>query len=203
MSHATSGESAHRPPHARDGRDTAPAQRFLHPRGRGTERHGITPDPECGPNHDPRHPRGAENARPAPPPRAGEAADLVPRHPRGGHRNAGSPPSPEALRALLFSAGRGAARDALALAEAESGQTRPDAAFAAADRFLAEAPEPKLPFGGADLIARGVAGGRRIGKTLRAFEALWVGAGLPSEPETLARLLNEAVAESARGETPA
>jgi poly(A) polymerase len=114
-----------------------------------------------------------------------------------------APPSPEALRALLFSAGRGAARDALALAEAESGETRPDAAFAAADRFLAEAPELKLPFGGADLLARGVAGGRRVGETLRGFEALWVRAGFPSEPETLARLLNEAVAESARGETPA
>jgi poly(A) polymerase len=114
-----------------------------------------------------------------------------------------APPSPEALRALLFSAGRRAARDALALAEAESGEPRPDAAFAAADRFLAEAPEPKLPLSGADLLARGVAGGRRVGETLRAFEALWVRAGFPSEPETLARLLNEAVAESGRGQTPA
>ena len=33
-------------------------------------------------------------------------------------------------------------------------------AFAAADRFLAETPEPKLPFSGADMIARGVAAGR-------------------------------------------
>ena len=60
-----------------------------------------------------------------------------------------APPSADALRALLFNAGREAARDALALAEAESGAPAPDAAFAAADRFLAETPEPKLPFGGA------------------------------------------------------
>jgi poly(A) polymerase len=113
-----------------------------------------------------------------------------------------APPSPEALRALLFSAGREAARDALALAEAESGALGRDAAFDAADRFLAQAPEPKLPFSGADLIARGVAGGPRIGQTLRAFQSLWIRAGFPAEPETLARLLDEAVAELARGEAP-
>jgi poly(A) polymerase len=109
-----------------------------------------------------------------------------------------APPSLEALRALLFNAGREAARDALALAEAESGAPAGDAAFAAADRFLAETPEPKLPFSGADLIARGVPAGRPVGQTLRALEALWVRAGFPKEPETLARLL-----EQARGEASA
>jgi poly(A) polymerase len=107
------------------------------------------------------------------------------------------PPSPETLRALLFNTGREPARDALALAQAESGAPPADVAFAAADRFLAEAPEPKLPFGGADLIARGVPAGPRVGETLRAFQALWVRAGFPDEPETLAHLLNEAVAELA------
>jgi tRNA nucleotidyltransferase/poly(A) polymerase len=110
-----------------------------------------------------------------------------------------APPSPEALRALLFNTGREAARDALGLAQAESGAPPADAAFAAADRFLAEAPEPKVPFGGADLIARGVPAGPRIGETLRAFQALWTRAGFPDEPEALARLLDEAMAESARG----
>ena len=57
-------------------------------------------------------------------------------------------------------AGREAARDALILAQAESEAPPSDAAFAAADRFLADAPEPKLPVSGADLIARGVAAGR-------------------------------------------
>jgi poly(A) polymerase len=114
-----------------------------------------------------------------------------------------SPPSPDGWRALLINAGREAARDALALAEAESGAPAWDAAFAAADRFLAEAPEPKLPFSGADLIARGVAGGPLVGRTLRAFQALWIRAGFPKEPETLARLLEEAAAEVARREASA
>jgi poly(A) polymerase len=113
-----------------------------------------------------------------------------------------APPSANGLRALLLSAGRQAARDALALAEAESEAPPSDAGFAAADRFLAEAPEPRLPFSGADLIARGVARGRPVGQTLRAFQALWIRAGFPKEPETLARLIEEAVA-AARGEASA
>jgi poly(A) polymerase len=109
-----------------------------------------------------------------------------------------APPSFQALRALLFSAGREAARDALALAEAESGAPASGTAFASADRFLADTPEPKLPVSGADLMARGVAAGRPVGRALRAFQALWIRAGFPKEPEMLARLLEEAVAETAR-----
>jgi tRNA nucleotidyltransferase/poly(A) polymerase len=111
-----------------------------------------------------------------------------------------APPSFDGLRTLLFNAGREAARDALMLAQAESEGPPSDAAFAAADRFLADAPEPKLPISGADLIARGVATGRPVGGALRAFQALWIRAGFPKDPETLARLLEEAVAESARTE---
>src|SRR5271168_1867182 len=78
-----------------------------------------------------------------------------------------SPPSFHGLRALLFKAGREAARDALALAQAESDAPASDAVFATANRFLADAPEPKLPISGADLIARGVAAGQPVGRALR------------------------------------
>ena len=74
-----------------------------------------------------------------------------------------APPSLHGLRTLLFNAGREAARDALALAHAESEAPSSDEAFGAADRFLADAPEPRLPISGADLIARGVATGRPVG----------------------------------------
>jgi len=109
-----------------------------------------------------------------------------------------APPSRHGLATLLFGAGREAARDALALAQAESEAPATDAAFAGADRFLADAPEPKLPIGGADMIARGVAAGRPVGQALRAFQALWIRAGFPREPETLARLIEQAVVEAAR-----
>ena len=109
-------------------------------------------------------------------------------------------PSFHGLRTLLFSAGRQAARDALMLTQAESEALPLDAAFAVADRFLADEPEPKLPISGTDFIARGVAAGRPVGRALRAFQVLWIRAGFPKEPETLTRLLEEAVAESTRAE---
>ena len=111
-----------------------------------------------------------------------------------------APPSFHGLRALLFGAGREAARDALALAQAESEAPPADAAFAAANWFLADAPRPNLPISGTDLIARGAAAGRPVGRALRAFQSLWIRAGFPKEPETLTRLLQEAVAEPARAE---
>jgi poly(A) polymerase len=86
------------------------------------------------------------------------------------------------------------------LTQAESEALPSDAAFAAADRVLADAPELKLPISGADLIARGAAAGRPVGQALRAFQALWIRAGFPTEPETLTRLLEEAVTESTRPE---
>jgi poly(A) polymerase len=112
-----------------------------------------------------------------------------------------APPSFHGLRTLLFSAGRQAARDALMLAEAESEAPPSDTACAAADRFLSDAPEPKLPISGADLISRGVAAGRLVGRALRTFQALWIQAGFSKEPGTLARLLEEAVTASAHAES--
>jgi poly(A) polymerase len=107
-----------------------------------------------------------------------------------------APPSFHGLRVLLFVAGREAARDALALAQAESEAPPSDTAFAAADRFLADAPVPKLPISGADLIGRGISTGRPVGQTLRAFQALWIHAGFPKDAERLTRLLEEAVGGS-------
>jgi poly(A) polymerase len=87
-----------------------------------------------------------------------------------GLHGAQAPPSLHELRTLLFSAGRQAAKDALILAQAESEALPLDSAFAVSDRFLADEPEPKLPVSGADLIARGVAAGRPVGRALRAFQ---------------------------------
>jgi poly(A) polymerase len=65
------------------------------------------------------------------------------------------PPEPQALKTLLFQHGRQAALDALRLAQAEA-----PADYAAlweqAKNFLRETPEPKLPFSGKDLLARGI-----------------------------------------------
>ena len=104
-----------------------------------------------------------------------------------------APPPSDRLRVLLFSAGRQAARDALFLAEADSGASPDDPAFAAADRFLAETPAPEVPVSGSDLIARGVEEGPRVGEVLRAFRRLWIEAGFPGDPATIDRLAKAAI----------
>ncbi|MGD0186768.1 MAG: CCA tRNA nucleotidyltransferase [Roseiarcus sp.] len=104
-----------------------------------------------------------------------------------------APPHFGALRLLLFERRRRGALDALALAHADSGAPADDWRFESAYRFLGETPEPTLPITGADILARGVAHGRRVGATLKALQALWIRAGFPREPEVLARLLDEAL----------
>jgi tRNA nucleotidyltransferase/poly(A) polymerase len=106
------------------------------------------------------------------------------------------PPPPGDLRALLFDLGAPGALDAAALAHAESGSATEEARWLSAYRFLADTPPPRLPFSGADLIARGVPPGRGVGAALKALQAKWIRAGFPREPETLARLLAEALAEA-------
>ena len=109
-----------------------------------------------------------------------------------------APPAPGDLRAFLFLNGREAATDALRLAHADSRAEPGDPAWIAAARFLADTPEPRLPFSGADLLARGLEPGRGVGETLKRLQALWIRAGFPREPEVLARLLDEAIARVER-----
>jgi len=106
------------------------------------------------------------------------------------------PPSLGDLRRLLFTLKRQTARDLVALVHADSGARPDDERFLSADRFLEATPEPRLPIGGAEILARGVAGGQKVGETLKTLQALWIRAGFPKEPEALARLLDQAIAET-------
>jgi len=98
------------------------------------------------------------------------------------------------LRAALFQHGPRAALDAALLTHADSRAAPDDPGWMAARRFLADTPPPRLPFSGADLLARGVPPGRGMGVALKKLQADWIRAGFPREPEVLARLLAEAVA---------
>ena len=105
------------------------------------------------------------------------------------------PPSLGDLRIALFERGRMAARDALRLAHVDSGVAEDDSRWLAAARFLADTPEPRLPFTGAELVARGLPPGRQVGAALKALQAKWIRAGFPREPERLAQLLAQALEE--------
>jgi poly(A) polymerase len=110
----------------------------------------------------------------------------------GLHGLSASPP-PGELRALLFERKRTAAQDAMTLAHVDSGAAPDDPGFSSAYRFVSDTPEPSLPFTGADIVARGVKQGHRVGATLKSLQALWIRAGFPREPEHLARLMDEAL----------
>ncbi len=106
------------------------------------------------------------------------------------------PPPASHLREMLFLCGARAAADALALAFAESAAP-PDAPdWLEAARYLDETPAPAFPIKGADLIARGVPPGRKLGETLKTLQAKWIRAGFPRDPAAVLRLLEEAVAGS-------
>ena len=100
------------------------------------------------------------------------------------------PPKPDELRGLLFRHGRQAAGDAIILAQADA---RPghDDEWEPARKFLQDIEEPRLPFSGADFIARGITEGRAIGEALCDLQARWIEAGFPTDPARLARLLDE------------
>ncbi len=106
-----------------------------------------------------------------------------------------TPPTPGDLRVALFERGPSAAMDGLTLAAAEARAGAGDPRWLSAWRFLRDTPAPRLPFTGADLLAHGLSPGRGVGAALKALQAKWIRAGFPREPETLARLLAEALSE--------
>jgi len=112
------------------------------------------------------------------------AKSLVPLH------GSESPPQPQDLKALLFHRGRQTALDAIMLAQAEACPSH-DGQWETARIFLRDTPEPRLPFSGADVMARGVANGRAIGEALKDLQVRWIDAGFPEDPASLAHLLAE------------
>lgn len=107
-------------------------------------------------------------------------------------------PGRAGLRELLFAYGERAALDGLDLAAADAdpllvGQ------WAQARAFVAAEPRPKLPLGGADVMARGVGNGRAVGAVLKRLQANWIKAGFPREPAALAALLDAAIQAESGG----
>ena len=102
-------------------------------------------------------------------------------------------PEPAHLREALFVHGRAAARDGLALIQAESPALPDDSGFLRAEAFLRDTPAPKTPFAASDLIARGLTQDAGLGGALKRLQALWIRAGFPEDPQTIARLIDAAL----------
>jgi tRNA nucleotidyltransferase/poly(A) polymerase len=105
------------------------------------------------------------------------------------HGRDGPPPAGE-LRRLLFEHGRQPALDALILARLDPRQGGGHG-WPEAEAFLRDTPEPRLPFSGMDLQARGFTEGRALGAALKELQARWIKAGFPQDPQVLAQLLDD------------
>ncbi|WP_426165300.1 CCA tRNA nucleotidyltransferase [Sandarakinorhabdus sp. DWP1-3-1] len=89
-----------------------------------------------------------------------------------------------ALLAAAWRDGAPAIIDRLLIA----GEGGPDVAM------LRDWQRPRLPVGGRDLLARGLAPGPGVAARLADFERSWVAAGFPDDPATVTALLDRAVA---------
>ena len=95
-------------------------------------------------------------------------------------------------RVLLYRLGPERFRDRVLFAWAVAGAAGDDPAW----RALLDLPDrwtpPRFPVKAADLVARGVAPGPRLGAALRAAEEAWIAADFPDHAETIARIAAEA-----------
>lgn len=107
-----------------------------------------------------------------------------------------APPDSETLMRLLHLCGRGAAFDALLLSHTDSRAVADDPAWQASTRQVRTLAIPALPVSGADLLGRGFKAGPRVGAVLKDVQARWIRARFPTDPATLQRLLDEAIAAS-------
>ena len=100
---------------------------------------------------------------------------------------------PDRLRTLAYRHGVPAVRDGLRLAAArDTAWPLPPQAVRAA-RVLDD-PLPRCPWSGADLLARGIPAGPRVGRILARAEAAWMADNFPADPAHQAALLNAAIA---------
>jgi len=98
-----------------------------------------------------------------------------------------------AVKRALYRLGPQAFRDRARLGRVDAGDQEGWAGLEALpDRWRA----PKFPVTAADLMARGVAAGPELGLRLKAIEARWIEAGLPTGREEIEALIDEALPSS-------
>ena len=91
----------------------------------------------------------------------------------------------------VFRAQRLSVSEAIGILAQADGRPGEDAGWALARKFLQDTEEPRLPFSGASMIALGITDGRAIGEALKDLQARWIKAGFPTDPASLAQLLND------------
>ncbi|HEY1735024.1 MAG TPA: CCA tRNA nucleotidyltransferase [Methylovirgula sp.] len=110
-----------------------------------------------------------------------------------------TPPGSQTLVRLLFCHGRQGMIDALSLVGAQAGP-KVFQPWRDAIAYVHATEEPKMPFSGADLMARGITNGRAIGAALKDLQQRWMDEGFPKDPHRLAQLLEAAVSTGRRAQ---
>jgi len=103
-----------------------------------------------------------------------------------------SPSAPEsAARSYLYAAGANAYRDRVLIAWARSTASADSQAWRARLALPERWHPPRLPVGGADVMALGVPAGPRVGELLRALEAWWIAGDFAADELALRTKLKE------------
>ncbi len=106
-----------------------------------------------------------------------KVANLAGADPHGAH----GPPDGRTLRAAAYRHGTAAACDGLMLAWARGSAATDDPEWLTALAAIAQWPPPVFAFSGEDVLAHGVAPGKRVGEILRALEDWWIAADFPAD----------------------
>jgi len=100
-----------------------------------------------------------------------------------------------AARAALYRAGIRHFTDRVLIAWARSGIEAADVAWRDLALLGESWTSPRFPLKAADLMARGVPTGPRLGAALKAAEEAWIAAGFPADPAALAAISDAAARE--------
>ncbi|HVZ03504.1 CCA tRNA nucleotidyltransferase [Hyphomicrobium sp.] len=97
------------------------------------------------------------------------------------HRKLDPSRSDAEARTVLYALGETAFRRAVRVAWARSEAPVSDAAWRRRALLADRWSPPRMPFGGSDVIALGIAAGPAVGKVLKAFEAWWIDNDFPRD----------------------
>jgi poly(A) polymerase len=103
-----------------------------------------------------------------------------------------SPALGDAARALLYRLGPIHYVDRVLIAWTRAPQGAADPVWRDLATLPARWTAPRFPLKSADLVARGVAKGPRLGEAMRAAEAAWIAAGFPHDMAALDRIADDA-----------
>ena len=108
-----------------------------------------------------------------------------------------APSAPELhAKAYLYASGEEAYRERVLTLWARSGSPEHGTAWRERLTLPGRWQPPKLPLGGADVVALGVAPGPRVGELLRALESWWIAGGFAADEGALRARLQQMVAQA-------